>query len=97
MTGYGTKWPKAAAKITADLETLLTFFDYPAERWVPLRTTNPSESTFATVRLRQRVTKGPGSPAAGIAGVQADRVRPTPVASRQRTAPGGPGPSRRHI
>ena len=64
---YGAKWPKAAAKITDDLDVLLAFFDYPAEHWVHLRTTNPIESTFATVRLRQRVTKGPGSSAAGIA------------------------------
>lgn len=64
---YGVKWPKAAAKITDDLDVLLAFYDYPAEHWVHLRTTNPIESTFATVRLRQRVTKGPGSRAAGIA------------------------------
>ncbi len=64
---YGTKWPKAAAKITDDLDVLLAFYDYPAEHWVHLRTTNPIESTFATVRLRQRVTKGPGSRAAGVA------------------------------
>lgn len=64
---YGTKWPKAAAKITEDLDVLLAFYDYPAEHWVHLRTTNPIESTFATVRLRQRVTKGPGSRAAGVA------------------------------
>lgn len=64
---YGLKWPKAAAKITDDLDVLLAFYDYPAEHWVHLRTTNPIESTFATVRLRQRVTKGPGSRAAGIA------------------------------
>jgi putative transposase len=64
---YGIKWPKATAKITGDLDVLLAFYDYPAEHWVHLRTTNPIESTFATVRLRQRVTKGPGSRAAGIA------------------------------
>lgn len=64
---YGVKWPKAAAKITEDLDVLLVFYDYPAEHWVHLRTTNPIESTFATVRLRQRVTKGPGSRAAGVA------------------------------
>jgi len=64
---YGAKWPKAAAKITEDLDVLLAFYDYPAEHWVHLRTTNPIESTFATVRLRQRVTKGPGSRAAGVA------------------------------
>jgi putative transposase len=64
---YGTKWPKAVAKITDDLDVLLEFYNYPAEHWVHLRTTNPIESTFATVRLRQRVTKGPGSRAAGVA------------------------------
>ena len=64
---YGAKWPKAAAKITDDLDVLLAFYDYPGEHWVHLRTTNPIESTFATVRLRQRVTKGPGSRAAGVA------------------------------
>lgn len=64
---YGAKWPKAAGKITDDLDVLLEFYDYPAEHWIHLRTTNPIESTFATVRLRQRVTKGPGSRAAGIA------------------------------
>ncbi|MFL5336095.1 MAG: IS256 family transposase [Geminicoccaceae bacterium] len=64
---YGVKWPKAAAKITDQLDVLLEFYNYPAEHWVHLRTTNPIESTFATVRLRQRVTKGPGSRAAGVA------------------------------
>ena len=64
---YGDKWPKAVAKVTDDLDVLLAFYDYPAEHWIHLRTTNPIESTFATVRLRQRVTKGPGSRAAGIA------------------------------
>lgn len=67
VADYGTKWPKAAAKIADDLDVLLEFYNYPAEHWVHLRTTNPIESTFATVRLRQRVTKGPGSPAAAIA------------------------------
>ena len=64
---YGAKFPKAVAKITDDLDVLLAFYDYPAEHWIHLRTTNPIESTFATVRLRQRVTKGPGSRAAGVA------------------------------
>jgi transposase-like protein len=64
---YGVKWPKAAAKITDDLDVLLAFYDYPAEHWIHLRTTNPIESTFATVRLRTRVTKGPGSRTAGVA------------------------------
>jgi transposase-like protein len=67
QSGYGAKWPKAAAKITDDLDELLAFFDYPAEHWVHLRTTNPIESTFATVRHRTKITKGPGSRAAGLA------------------------------
>jgi transposase-like protein len=64
---YGAKWPKAVAKITEHLDVLLAFYNYPAEHWIHLRTTNPIESTFATVRLRQRITKGPGSRAAGVA------------------------------
>jgi transposase-like protein len=64
---YGVKFPKAVKKITEDEEELLAFYDFPAEHWKHLRTTNPIESTFATVRHRQKVTKGPGSKAAGIA------------------------------
>lgn len=64
---FGAKYPKAVAKITSDRDELLRFFDFPAEHWVHLRTTNPIESTFATVRLRTKVTKGPGSRAAGLA------------------------------
>src|SRR5947208_12079104 len=64
---YGAKSPKPAAKITEDEEDLLAFYDYPAEHWVHLRTTNPIESTFATVRLRTKVTKGHGSKAAALA------------------------------
>jgi putative transposase len=64
---YGAKWPKAVAKITDDAEALLCFFDFPAEHWVHLKTSNPIESTFSSVRLRTRVTKGPGSKAAGLA------------------------------
>src|SRR5829696_3353302 len=64
---YGVKWPKAVAKITNDAEALLTFYDFPAEHWLHLKTSNPIESTFSTVRLRTRVTKGPGSKAAGLA------------------------------
>jgi putative transposase len=64
---YGIKWPKAVAKITDDAEKLLTFFDFPAQHWLHLKTSNPIESTFSSVRLRTRVTKGPGSKAAGLA------------------------------
>ena len=64
---YEAKWPKAVEKVTKDAEQLLAFFDLPAEHWIHLKTTNPIESTFATVRLRTKVTKGPGSRAAGLA------------------------------
>ncbi len=64
---FGVKWPKAAAKIEDEKEALLAFYDYPAEHWVHLRTTNPIESTFAPVRARTDVTKGPGSRQAGLA------------------------------
>ena len=57
----------AVAKIVDDAEPLLAFYDFPAEHWIHLKTTNPIESTFATVRLRTKVTKGPGSRAAGLA------------------------------
>jgi transposase-like protein len=63
---YGVKYPKAVAALTTDQQRLLTLFDYPAEHWKHLRTTNPIESTFATVRLRERVTKGAGSRTAGL-------------------------------
>ncbi|MEQ4726302.1 IS256 family transposase, partial [Nonomuraea sp. B19D2] len=64
---HGAKFPKAVAKVVDDVEELLAFYDYPAEHWRHLRTTNPIESTFATVRHRTKVTKGPGSRAAGLA------------------------------
>ena len=64
---FRPKWPKAADKMSDDLDRLLTFYDFPAEHWLHLKTSNPIESTFSTVRLRTRVTKGPGSRAAGLA------------------------------
>jgi transposase-like protein len=63
---YGQKYPKAVAKLTKDRETLLAFYDFPAAHWVHLRTVNPIESTFATVRLRTRITKGAGSRRRGL-------------------------------
>jgi putative transposase len=63
---YAAKYPKAVASLTADQDRLLTHFALPAEHWGHLRTTNPIESTFATVKLRQRVTKGAGSRTAGL-------------------------------
>jgi transposase-like protein len=67
QTAYGVEFLKAAAKITGDAEELPAFYDYPAEHRVHLRTTNPIESTFATVSRRTKVTTGPGSRAAGLA------------------------------
>jgi putative transposase len=64
---FGAKYPKAVAIIVDDADVLLEFYRYPAEHWIHLRTTNPIESTFATVRLRTMVTKVPGSRAAGLA------------------------------
>lgn len=64
---YGAKFPKAVAKITDDRKELLAFYDFPAEHWINLRTTNPIESTFSTVKLRTKVTRGAGSPAAALA------------------------------
>jgi transposase-like protein len=64
---FGAKWPKAVAKVVDDVEALLAFYDFPAEHWIHLKTTNPIESTFSTVRLRTRVTKGAGSRVAGLA------------------------------
>lgn len=64
---YGAKFPKAVKKITDDQEQLLAFYDFPAEHWIHLRTTNPIETTFSTVRLRTKVTRGAGSRTAALA------------------------------
>ena len=58
---YQAKYPKAADCLAKDRDVLLTFYDFPAEHWIHIRTTNPIESTFATVRLRSAKTKGCGS------------------------------------
>src|SRR5206468_11411632 len=64
---YKAKYAKAVSSLTEHRERLLTFFAFPADHWKHVRTTNPIESTFATVKLRQRVTKGAGSRSAGLA------------------------------
>jgi transposase-like protein len=64
---YGAKFPQAVAKIIDDREELLVFYDFPAEHRIHLRTTNPIESTLSTVKLRTKVTRGAGSPAAALA------------------------------
>lgn len=58
---YSTKFPKACECLTKDKDVLFTFYDFPAEHWIHLRSTNPIESTFATVRHRTRRTKGCGT------------------------------------
>lgn len=58
IESYEAKYPKAAECLAKDRDVLLTFYDFPAEHWVHLRTTNPIESTFATVRLRTAKTRG---------------------------------------
>lgn len=63
---YEAKYPRATACLTKDRDELLAFYDFPAEHWRHLRTSNPIESTFATVRLRTQKTKGSGSRIAGL-------------------------------
>jgi transposase-like protein len=66
LEDYQAKYPKAAECLAKDRDALLTFYDFPAEHWRHLRTTNPIESTFATIRLRHRRTKGSGSRIASL-------------------------------
>ena len=58
VEAYGVKYDKAVERLVKDRERLLSFYDFPAEHWKHIRTTNPIESTFATVRLRTVKTKG---------------------------------------
>jgi len=67
VSTYQAKYPCAVECLQKDRDVLLTFYDFPAEHWIHLRTTNPIESTFATVRLRHRKTKGNGSRRACLA------------------------------
>ena len=64
---FEPKYPKAVECLRKDRDVLLTFYDFPAEHWMHIRTTNPIELTFATVRLRHRKTKGSGSRKACLA------------------------------
>jgi hypothetical protein len=66
IDGVRPKSPKAVTTLEKDADVLLTFFDFPAEHWKHLRTGNVIESPPATVRLRQRVTKGAGSRTKGL-------------------------------
>jgi transposase-like protein len=62
MACFGVKYPKATECLEKDKSVLFTFFDFPAEHWQHIRTTNVIESTFSTVRLRTRKTRGKGTP-----------------------------------
>ena len=64
---YKLKYSNACDCLKKDRDVLLTFYDFPAEHWAHLRTTNPIESTFATIRLRHRRTKGSGTRDASLA------------------------------
>jgi transposase-like protein len=63
---YAAKYPAACQCLKQDRDVLLAFYDFPAEHWKHLRTTNPIESTFATIRLRHRRTKGCGTRRASL-------------------------------
>ena len=83
---YGAKYPKAVESLQRDQDCLLSFFDFPAEHWQHLRTTNAVESTLATVRLRRRVTKGAGSRTkALLMALKAARHGPETLATSHRT------------
>jgi putative transposase len=86
---FDAKYPKAVAKLDKDWEQLTAFYSFPAEHWRHLRTTNPIESSFATVKLRTKVTKGAGSKKAALAMayklLDAAQERWRPRARRRRT------------
>lgn len=67
VSKYEAKYPGAVGCLVKDRDVLLEFYNFPADHWIHLRTTNPVESTFATVRLRHRRTKGSGSRSACLA------------------------------
>jgi len=98
VAGDGTKWPKAAAKITGYPGLLLAFSGYPAEHWIHLRTASPSASA-----LRRRPAPPAGHQGTRLPrrrhrrGLQAHRVRPGPLVRGQRTPPGRRGPRRREV
>ena len=91
---YEAKYPKATECLVKDREELLVFYDFPAEHWLHMRTTNPIESTFATVRLRHEQDQGERLPG-GVPddGVQADGERIKELACLERITP----PSGRHL
>ena len=66
VENFDAKYPRAVDSLRNNREKLMTFYDYPAEQWIHIRTTNPIESTFATVRLRTHRTKGCGNVSATL-------------------------------
>lgn len=88
---YGAKVPNAVRKITDDEDELLAFYGFPAEHWIHLRTTHPIESTFATVRLRTKVTKGPGPERPHLRASSSSP--PGPIRNRVADPPQGSRPS----
>jgi putative transposase len=95
---FSDKYPKAVDKLIRDRDVLLTFYDFPAAHWVHLRTTNPIESTFATVRFADQSDQGcrQSPPRAGD-GLQAARRRPGPLAQSQQSRARRPRRSRRRV
>jgi hypothetical protein len=93
---YGAKWPKAAAKITHDLDVLLAFYDLPAEHWVhhhePDRVDLRDRAVPAAGHQRPRLPRGRCRH-----GVQTHRIRPAPLEAGQRTPAGRPRPRRREV
>ena len=85
----GTKWPKAAAKIADDEEALLCYYYYPVEQWRRLRTTNPIEASFATVRASPGITKGLGGRGRGSDDLQALGGSRREVAQATKRLPAG--------
>ena len=92
LDAYQAKYPKACDCLAKDRESLLTFYDFQAEHWRHLRTTNPIESTFATIRLRHRRTKGNGSRTACL--TMMFKLAARLVADARRTRRGRPSAGR---
>src|SRR5260370_16892959 len=83
---YQAKYAKAVESLTANWERLVTFFDFPAEHWKHLRTTNVIESPFPTVRLRERATRGAGSRTKGLL-IASKLLHLAPLRSRHLAPP----------
>jgi transposase-like protein len=95
---YGAKFPKAVAKITDDVEQLLAFYDFPAEHWIHLRTTNPIVIYFRYRAQPEQDHQGPRLPRRrNRHGLQADRGRPITLAGGQRAPSRGARPRRRAV